>query len=144
MGDHLAFGWSAFSNGQITAADDSPVRVTVKVPTIAKGKGQLLLAVFANEEDFPGKPEKASLRFAQQIQQNQRAAVFNLQLPKGKYALALVHDVNGNGKIDTNLFGIPTEPYGFSNNPKIRFGPPSFQESAVAVSQAMQLDIVLK
>lgn len=57
--------------------------------------------------------------------------VFN-DLPSGTYALALIHDENGNGKLDT-MMGIPKEGFGFSKNPAIRFGPPSFKSAQVAI-----------
>ena len=48
----------------------------------------------------------------------------------GTYAVALYHDENGNKKFDRNLIGIPTEGFGFSNNPGIAFGPPDHAEAA--------------
>ncbi len=54
-------------------------------------------------------------------------------LPSGTYALALIHDENGNRKLDTTL-GIPREGFGFSRNPAIRFGPPKFASARVAIS----------
>ena len=42
----------------------------------------------------------------------------------GEWSLLLVHDSNGNGKLDKR-FGIPREGFGFSNNPSVRFGAPS-------------------
>src|SRR5579864_8327859 len=50
-------------------------------------------------------------------------ACFVLPAP-GNYAVALFHDENANGHLDTNALGIPTEGYGFSNNPTLYFGPP--------------------
>lgn len=46
-------------------------------------------------------------------------------LPRGDYALALIHDENANARLDT-LAGIPREGFGFSRNPPIRFGAPRF------------------
>ena len=43
------------------------------------------------------------------------------------------HDENGNGELDTNLFGIPSEGYGFANDPDSTFGPPKFEAAAVNV-----------
>lgn len=45
----------------------------------------------------------------------------------GNYALSVMHDENGNGKLDT-LMGIPREGFGFSQNPVVRFGPPRFDQ----------------
>lgn len=53
-------------------------------------------------------------------------------LPTGAYAIALIHDENGNNRLDTS-FGIPREGFGFSRNPVIRFGPPKFAEAQFAV-----------
>jgi uncharacterized protein (DUF2141 family) len=54
-------------------------------------------------------------------------------LPSGGYAIALIHDENGNGKLDT-LFGIPKEGFGFSRNPVIRFGAPRFSAARFDVT----------
>lgn len=48
-------------------------------------------------------------------------------LPAGPKGIRLFHDANDNGKMDTNFLGIPKEGYGFSNNVKGTFGPPSFE-----------------
>jgi len=54
-------------------------------------------------------------------------------LPRGDYAIAVIHDENGNGKLDT-FAGIPREGFGFSRNPIITFGPPSFAAARFTVS----------
>lgn len=48
-------------------------------------------------------------------------------VPIGNYGLALFHDENANGKLDTTL-GIPREGFGFSRNPVVRFGAPRFEK----------------
>ena len=40
-------------------------------------------------------------------------------LPPGTYAVQVMHDENDNGKLDSNFLGIPSEGYGFSNNPRV-------------------------
>jgi uncharacterized protein (DUF2141 family) len=56
-------------------------------------------------------------------------------VPPGRWALSLVHDENANGRLDTFL-GIPREGFGFSRNPRIRFGAPGFDDVAFAVGAA--------
>jgi len=51
----------------------------------------------------------------------------------GTYAIKAFHDVDANGKLDTNFMGIPKEPYGFSNDAMGTFGPPTFQQASFAV-----------
>ncbi len=48
----------------------------------------------------------------------------------GTYALAVIHDENMNGKLDTNWLGFPTEGYGFSNDAKTSLGAPSFSAAS--------------
>jgi uncharacterized protein (DUF2141 family) len=57
-------------------------------------------------------------------------------LAPGDYAVMLFHDENGNTKMDSNIVGIPTEGYGFSNNAKGSFGPPKFSAMKVTVGTA--------
>jgi uncharacterized protein (DUF2141 family) len=51
------------------------------------------------------------------------------ELPDGEYALSLYWDKNSNGKMDSNMLGIPTEPYAFSNNARGNFGPPGWDKA---------------
>lgn len=60
------------------------------------------------------------------------AACFVLPAP-GVYAVALFHDENANGHLDTNALGIPTEGFGFSNNPTLYFGPPHLSQVRFAL-----------
>ena len=64
---------------------------------------------------------------------NGAAQVVFLGLPPGRYALRAFADENGNTKLDTNMLGIPTERYGFSNDARGTMGPPDFEASALPV-----------
>lgn len=59
-------------------------------------------------------------------------------VPPGRYAAQGFHDANANGKVDRGLFGIPKEGVGFSNDAKIRLGPPTFAAAAFAHGAAEQ------
>ena len=59
-------------------------------------------------------------------------ACFVLPAP-GFYAVALFHDENADGHLNTNALGIPTEGYGFSNNPTLYFGPPDLSRVRFAL-----------
>ena len=63
-----------------------------------------------------------------------KSAVVLTNLDPGQYAIILFHDENGNGKLDKNALGVPTEPYGFSNNVRGFLGPPSFEEAVMKVN----------
>ena len=59
-------------------------------------------------------------------------------LPYGEYAISVYQDRNENGKLDTGLFRVPKEPFGFSNEPKLRFGPPKYEDAAFMLNQPEQ------
>jgi len=63
-------------------------------------------------------------------------------LGKGKYAVRYFHDENLNGKLDTNMIGIPTEGYGFSNNVTGKFGPPSFEKWLFEISSDKKITLI--
>ena len=54
----------------------------------------------------------------------------------GRYAIALLHDENGNGRMDRALLLMPKEGYGFSRDAPVRMGPPSFGQAAFDVAGA--------
>jgi uncharacterized protein (DUF2141 family) len=64
--------------------------------------------------------------------------------PPGRYAIRLFHDRDGNGQLGTNMMGIPNEPFGFSNDAPVQFGPPSFDAAAFEVgSQGITITVTL-
>ncbi|MBT3504027.1 MAG: DUF2141 domain-containing protein [Cryomorphaceae bacterium] len=66
-------------------------------------------------------------------------------LKEGVYAVSVYHDENNNGVLETSgLFGFPSEPFGFSENPSMAFGPPSFKKSAFKVNADKNIIIKLK
>ena len=54
-------------------------------------------------------------------------------VPPGSWAVLAYQDENDNGELDRNLIGIPKENYGFSRDARGKFGPPSFEDAAIAV-----------
>jgi uncharacterized protein (DUF2141 family) len=74
-----------------------------------------------------------------------RGGVTFRNLPPGRYAVILFHDEHGNGRLDKNFWGVPTEPYGFSNDAQGILGPPSFEEAALSLDgsdRAIAIDLV--
>jgi uncharacterized protein (DUF2141 family) len=58
-------------------------------------------------------------------------------LKVGPYAIKVFHDLNGNGKLDMNLVGMPTEPVAFSNNAKVNMRAPTWGEAMINVSPTL-------
>lgn len=111
----------------LTAAA-ADLRVTVlNGPTVPS---MLYIALFDNAEAFG-----ATKPVASQILQAREGGgqIAFLGLPVGRYALRMFADENGNGKLDTNLLGLPIERYGFSNDARGTMGPPGFDAAAFRV-----------
>lgn len=121
----------AFANlPSIAFAQASCHGIHVEVLNIRNSTGSVACALFESSEGFP----KAFLHYATnimviKIRDTQARCDFE-DIAPGTYALAVVHDENMNGKLDSGLLGVPTEGYGFSNDAKALFGAPSFSDAS--------------
>ena len=71
------------------------------------------------------------------------SAIWQFDIPDGTYAIGIFIDTNDNNKMDKNFLGIPKEQYGFSNNAKARFDPPSFEDASFILKDNLFLSITL-
>lgn len=109
--------------------DEKTTEFKLIIEGIGKIEGEIRIAMFDSKEKYTKDPIHAIVLTADSttvIWEEER-------LPFGEYAIAVYHDKNENGKIDTNLLGIPKEDYGFSNNARGRFGPASWEDSKFKV-----------
>ena len=113
----------------------------VEVEGLKDDKGKLHASLYASEEGFPTKPEKALRHVDVPIVAGMARVVFEGLTPGG-YAVAAYHDENGDGKLDTGFLGIPTEGLASSNDAKGFMGPPSFEKARVEIGPG-QTRIVL-
>lgn len=113
----------------------------VQVQQIVPGKGNLVVALYDKAQDFPH-PGKGLAAKTEPASAESATLSFDGLAP-GRYAVAAYQDANGNGKLDKNLFGAPTEIYGFSNDARGSMGPPSFDAAAVQVPAAATVVIRL-
>ncbi|MFN0176362.1 MAG: DUF2141 domain-containing protein [Saprospiraceae bacterium] len=100
----------------------------IEFSNIREAKGSLYVAVYDRSEDFL-KVDKVYSKKIVPIAQIGSMQLSLGNLPPGKYAISSFHDLNGNGKLDTNWAGIPNEPYGFSNNARPKFRAPKWAEA---------------
>jgi uncharacterized protein (DUF2141 family) len=90
----------------------------IEIQEIRNDKGNIMLQLFDENE-------KVLSQEMSPIEGN-KCIVSISDLKPGKYAIRYYHDENMNGKMETNMFGKPTEGYGFSNNVIGKSGPPPF------------------
>ncbi|MGF1603857.1 MAG: DUF2141 domain-containing protein [Thermosynechococcaceae cyanobacterium] len=118
----------AASTGLQQPATASSTSLTVKVNGFRSQKGQLCLSLFSRAQGFP--TSGAGAAQARCLKANAPQITFQ-NLKAGSYAVAVFHDANGDGVLNRNQIGIPTEGFGFSRNPRILTGPPRFSDSSV-------------
>lgn len=120
----------AFGAAPATAAE-----IDLVIENVKSGEGALLIAVYASADDF----RKKAVRELKMAVAQPTSKIRIDGLAAGDYAIALFHDRNSNGKVDSNLFGIPTEPYGFSNNPANLMSPASWEQARFTLGDAAQI-----
>ena len=104
----------------------------VEIQNIRVLEGNVYIALFRPGKDFPeGAPMEGKKLYA-----GSKSIQTTFSVEPGEYAVAVYHDENGNGKMDTRIFGIPKEPYGFSNNFKPLISAPKFSDCRFSVGNA--------
>lgn len=104
---------------------------TLTINGIDKIEGEIRIAMFNSELKYTKDPIHAIVIPVDSLS----IKWTHHSLPFGDYAIAVYHDKNTNGKIDTNILGIPKESYGFSNNARGKFGPASWADSKFTINE---------
>lgn len=112
--------------------------VVITVTNLRSAEGEVRACMTTQEDIFPkcikdpashrtvvgAGEETVTIRFA--------------DVEPGRYAIALLHDENGNGKADRALGMMPKEGYGFSRDAKVRMGPPDFEDAVFEHAEGRQ------
>lgn len=110
-------------SGPAAAAETASLTVTV---TGISAKGGTLMVSAIDQQSFaPGSKPLAARQLPATA--GEMTVRFDA-IPAGEIGVRVLQDLNGNGKMDYAMGVFPSEPYGFSNNPVIKMGPPSWDE----------------
>jgi uncharacterized protein (DUF2141 family) len=119
------------------AASDAVITLTFDT---AAPTGQVMVVLFGGEEAYAGRGAPVAHAMVN-VAAGQHTATFTV--PAGDYAVKAFHDVDGDGRMNTNPFGMPTEPYAFSNNARGNMGPATWSQAhftaAGATAQTIRL-----
>lgn len=116
--------------------------LNINIENINPSNGQLMIAVY-NSKQLYMKTEKAFSKQILKLNGKNSEFIQFKDLPMGEYSVAVIHDENNNGKLDTNIFGIPTEAYGFSNNIRPKFRAANWDETKFLMNKNVGLNIKL-
>jgi uncharacterized protein (DUF2141 family) len=127
-----------------TLGQSNQTSLQVSISGASSDAGSIRILVFSKPSGFPDQVKQA-VRSISLPPQSGKASFKLTDLPAGTYAIGVIHDLDNNGKLSTNAVGYPTEKFGFSNNPKVYFGPPSFEKAAFVLGKtAVSLEISLR
>ncbi|MEN8878857.1 MAG: DUF2141 domain-containing protein [Polaribacter sp.] len=138
----LSFCFATYCYIIAVNAQEAKFDLSIEISGIKTNTGKVYLALFNNSNDFLKKKKEFIGKKAEV--KNGKSIVFFKNIRKGEYAASIFYDENNNGKMDTKLFGVPKEPYGFSNNAKGFMGPPSFEEAKFTLASNKKIKILLK
>jgi uncharacterized protein (DUF2141 family) len=106
-----------------------PVTIEVVIEGVAHREGVMRLALFDSPDGFPDEMRSVYHRLESPIEAD--TVTFTIHgVPRGRYAVSVYHDENGDGVMETDFLGRPSEGYGISNDADSTFGPPSFDDAS--------------
>lgn len=124
-----ALAVAAFAAAPLNAAD-----LVVRVGGIAEPLGWIGCALYRSPEGFPSDDSGAKAQWTKAEPGGVTCRFADV--PAGRHAVSVVHDVNGNRRVDTNFVGMPTEQWGVSNGARPTLRAPRFDEAAFAVGDS--------
>ena len=114
----------------ISFSQDSGITITVTVDNVKNDTGKVIMSLHTNETFMKGK----GVMSAQTEIKDGKVSVTFENVESGEYAIMVLHDENGNQRMDYRENGMPLESYGTSNN-VMAFGPPQYDDAKFIVKK---------
>jgi len=143
--------WRVFGQ-EVTPGAGVTATIRVSFAGVRNSQGQLAVLLFAQAAGFPDDQRRALRRTSVKLRDAagralpvEKLMVAFPDLQPGRYAISVLHDEDGDGKMRTNLIGMPREGVGVSNNPPFRLSPPDFTAASFTLDDKdLTLSISLK
>jgi uncharacterized protein (DUF2141 family) len=118
------------------AADGPNLRVIAT--NVQSDSGKIVVWIYGSPEAWL-KEDGVRTQKSVPVQGNRSgdSVTVELLLPPGEYAFSVFHDVEGDGRLARNVFGLPKEPTGLSNNLRPKFGPPRFAGAKFTIGDTL-------
>lgn len=140
----IAHASPVFAQSTQPAPAPAPAAMTsveVRFTGIQTPTGSVMFVLFDSEAAYNGKA--APVRALVAPVKDGAAAQTITGLTPGRYAIKAFHDVDGDGKMGTNPFGMPTEPFAFSNNAKANMGPAVWADAAFDIAPGSSIQTII-
>ena len=132
----VAVLWSASGMAEFlhVCSDETPYSILVYVEGVKNNRGSVTIVLYGDEPKRFLKPGKKVGHLRVPAVPGVTSAC--VAAPHaGEYAVAVYHDEDGNGKLTRSWIGLPSEGFGFSNNPVVFLVPPSHSEAAIVIGE---------
>jgi len=128
--------------GRVAAAGPNdlvmtPILLRVHVIGLRNDRGNVRCSLFSSAEGFPADTDQRATTIVAPIS-NRNATCEFAGIGPGVYAIVLFHDENADGSFNRNWIGLPQEGYGFSNDARAYFRPPSFKDASFSLDQGIR------
>jgi uncharacterized protein (DUF2141 family) len=113
--------------------------LSISIPNLKNKNGEIQVGIYNKAESFPEDDKQYKVIF---IKTAEFKGTYTIKgLPKGDYAIALMHDENADKICNMNFLGIPKEGYGFSNNIKPVLSAPAYNDCKIILNQNLSITI---
>jgi len=117
---------------------DETATLTVTVTGVAPNQGHVVVTLFDDKENYL---KEAQVVGREKVLDSDSVDVVFPDLAVGTYAASVYHDLDDDGEMDTGMFRIPSEPVGFSNNAKGRFGPAKWKKTRFELTEDSNITV---
>ncbi len=117
--------------------------ITIDLTGLRNNSGMIYACMTAKPKAFPKGCDSDPDRRTASVKASDARQLVIRDVPAGRYAIAVLHDENGNKKMDMTLF-LPKEGYGFSRDAPVRMAPPKFDAAAFDVTAAKPVHMIMK
>lgn len=143
---HVIFFLSLFFSAILEANNSKSGVLIVKINNFSSSKGSIRSHIYNSPVGFPTESDSCyRMQIVKSVPKSKKATMVWNDLPYGTYALTVHHDENNSIWMDKNFLGYPTEAFGLSNNPKIVFSIPKWDQCKFKINKDTTIiEIVLK
>ncbi len=126
----LTMGGLVSSGPTLAMADPDDAEIVATVSQLRSTSGLVRIALYADRDAWLSHDDTLASCVA--LARGAEASCSLGIVPAGTYAIALLHDEDGDGDMDRDFIGLPQEGYGFSSGASPGLGPPSFEDASLA------------
>lgn len=121
------------------ASAEAQIPLKITVEDVHSAEGEIVISVYRPQDDFPRRGSYKSWRIKAEAPVTEKM----IELPAGRYAIAVYHDEDANGHVNKNFIGIPREGVGISNNAIKGISRPKFEDAAfdLDAEKAITIDL---